>query len=81
MYQAGTLSGNPLAIIVGGMFGLFSTKGGMFGLFFTKGPIYNFNEAKRSDTAEFAKFYRGMSEEGAYFASSAFKVENERELL
>ena len=30
---------------------------GMFGFFFTEGPIYNFGDAKESDTAKFARFY------------------------
>ncbi|XWS37081.1 hypothetical protein CRYUN_Cryun19dG0012200 [Craigia yunnanensis] len=43
---------------------------GMFGFFFTKGPVHNFDDAKKSDTAKFARFYRGMLEEGVYFAPS-----------
>jgi glutamate-1-semialdehyde 2,1-aminomutase len=31
---------------------------GMFGFFFTAGPVNNFEDAKRSDTAKFAKFHR-----------------------
>ncbi|KAK7841325.1 glutamate-1-semialdehyde 2, partial [Quercus suber] len=30
---------------------------GMFGFFFTEGPVYNFGDAKESDTAKFARFY------------------------
>ncbi|KAJ4728838.1 Glutamate-1-semialdehyde 2,1-aminomutase 2, chloroplastic-like protein [Melia azedarach] len=36
---------------------------GMFGFFFTKGPVYNFKDAKISDTAKFARFHKGMLEE------------------
>ena len=42
--------------------------------FFTDGPVYNFEDAKKSDTAKFAKFYRGMLEEGVYFAPSQFEA-------
>ncbi|GMY19202.1 glutamate-1-semialdehyde 2,1-aminomutase 2, chloroplastic-like [Fagus crenata] len=47
---------------------------GMFGFFFTEGPVYNFEDAKKSDTAKFARFYRGMLEEGVYFAPSEFEA-------
>lgn len=47
---------------------------GMFGFFFTEGPVYNFEDAKKSDTAKFARFYRGMLEEGVYFAPSQFEA-------
>ncbi|KAA8540658.1 hypothetical protein F0562_024423 [Nyssa sinensis] len=108
MYQAGTLSGNPLAMTAGihtlkrlkepgsyeylnkitseliqGIVDAGKRAGhaicgayisGMFGFFFTEGPVYNFGDAKKSDTAKFAKFYRGMLEEGVYFAPSQFEA-------
>jgi glutamate-1-semialdehyde 2,1-aminomutase len=108
MYQAGTLSGNPLAMTAGietlkrlsapGVYdqldkitkklveGLSAaakeaghefTAGnirGMFGFFFQNGPVYNFEDAKKSDTAKFAKFHRGMLAEGVYFAPSQFEA-------
>ncbi|GMH23457.1 hypothetical protein Nepgr_025300 [Nepenthes gracilis] len=108
MYQAGTLSGNPLAMTAGihtlkrlkepGSYeylnkitselteGIVNAGkraghaicggyiGGMFGFFFTEGPVYNFEDAKRSDTAKFARFFRGMLEEGVYFAPSQFEA-------
>ncbi|KAJ0639194.1 Glutamate-1-semialdehyde 2,1-aminomutase [Helianthus annuus] len=108
MYQAGTLSGNPLAMTAGihtlkrlqgsgtydhldkvtnqlingildagkktghAMCGGYTS--GMFGFFFTDGPVYNFEDAKKSDAGKFAKFYRGMLEEGVYFAPSRFEA-------
>ncbi|GMY19228.1 glutamate-1-semialdehyde 2,1-aminomutase 2, chloroplastic-like [Fagus crenata] len=39
-----------------------------------EGPVYNFEDAKKSDTAKFARFYRGMLEEGVYFAPSEFEA-------
>ncbi|GMY19183.1 glutamate-1-semialdehyde 2,1-aminomutase 2, chloroplastic-like [Fagus crenata] len=108
MYQAGTLSGNPLAMTAGihtlkrlqkpgtykyldkitgelvqGIVDAGKKAGhtmcsgyirGMFGFFFTEGPVYNFEDAKKSDTAKFARFYRGMLEEGVYFAPSQFEA-------
>ncbi|PPS12148.1 hypothetical protein GOBAR_AA08479 [Gossypium barbadense] len=108
MYQAGTLSGNPLAMTAGiqtlkrlkepgtyeyldkitgqlvqGILDAGKKTGhaicggyinGMFGFFFTEGPVYNFDDAKKSDTAKFARFYRGMLEEGVYLAPSQFEA-------
>ncbi|GLT83817.1 hypothetical protein SLE2022_020870 [Rubroshorea leprosula] len=108
MYQAGTLSGNPLAMTAGihtlkrlqlpgtyeylnkitgelveGIINAGKKTGhaiyggyisGMFGFFFTEGPVYNFDDAKKSDADKFARFYRGMLEEGVYFAPSQFEA-------
>nr|GEW46997.1 glutamate-1-semialdehyde 2,1-aminomutase, chloroplastic [Tanacetum cinerariifolium] len=108
VYQAGTLSGNPLAMTAGihtlrrlqgsgsyeyldkvtkqltnGILDAGQKNGhamcggyirGMFGFFFTDGPVYNFEDAKKSDGDIFAKFYRGMLEEGVYFAPSQFEA-------
>ncbi|XP_010929589.1 glutamate-1-semialdehyde 2,1-aminomutase, chloroplastic [Elaeis guineensis] len=108
MYQAGTLSGNPLAMTAGihtlgrlmepgcyeyldkitgelvhGILDAGKRAGhemsggyirGMFGFFFTEGPVHNFEDAKRSDTAKFARFHRGMLEEGVYLAPSQFEA-------
>lgn len=108
MYQAGTLSGNPLAMtagihtlkrlqepgtydylykitgeLVSGILEVGKETGhemcggyvcGMFGFFFTEGPVFNFEDAKKSDTAKFARFHRGMLEEGVYLAPSQFEA-------
>ncbi|CAM6050284.1 unnamed protein product [Sphagnum compactum] len=108
VYQAGTLSGNPLAMTAGiytlqrlqkaGTYEYLDevtgklTQGilqaareaghdvcgghirGMFGFFFTAGPVNNFEDAKRSDTAKFAKFHRGMLERGVYLAPSQYEA-------
>ncbi|KAM1339825.1 glutamate-1-semialdehyde 2,1-aminomutase 2, chloroplastic-like [Malus sylvestris] len=108
MYQAGTLSGNPLAMTAGihtlkrlrepgsyeyldkitgeliqGIIDAGKRAGhamcggyisGMFGFFFTEGPVNNFEDAKKSDTTKFAKFYRGLLEEGVYLAPSQFEA-------
>jgi glutamate-1-semialdehyde 2,1-aminomutase len=108
MYQAGTLSGNPLAMTAGiktlellqrpgsyeqldrvtkrlaegmlkvaqetGQVGCGGQISGMFGFFFTEGPIHNFEDAKKSDTAKFGRFHRGMLEQGVYLAPSQFEA-------
>ncbi len=108
MYQAGTLSGNPLAMTAGiktlellqksgtyeyldkitkrlaeGMLQIaketsHATVGGqisgMFGMFFTGDPVHNYEDAKKSDTAKFGRFHRGMLEQGIYLAPSQFEA-------
>ncbi|PKA55260.1 Glutamate-1-semialdehyde 2,1-aminomutase, chloroplastic [Apostasia shenzhenica] len=108
VYQAGTLSGNPLAMtagihtlkrlqdpgcyhyldeitedLVSGIVEAGTAAGhelcgaciqGMFGFFFSAGPVYNYDDAKKSDIAKFAEFHRGMLEEGVYFAPSQFEA-------
>jgi glutamate-1-semialdehyde 2,1-aminomutase len=108
MYQAGTLSGNPLAMTAGiktlellqkpgtyeyldqitqklanGLLQVAKETGhaacsgqisGMFGLFFTSGPVHSYEDAKKSDTAKFGRFHRGMLERGVYLAPSQFEA-------
>ncbi|MBN3869243.1 glutamate-1-semialdehyde 2,1-aminomutase [Nostoc sp. JL33] len=108
VYQAGTLSGNPLAMTAGiktlellqkpgtyeyldritkkladGLLQITTETGhaacggqisAMFGLFFTSGPVHNYEDAKKSDTAKFGRFHRGMLEHGVYLAPSQFEA-------
>lgn len=106
VYQAGTLSGNPLAMAAGlaqlrelersnawsrleqlgvalenglrnavGTSGcIFHRAGSMFSLFFTAGPVRNLEDAKKSDTARFAKFFHYCLENGVYFPPSQFET-------
>ncbi|MEH2399136.1 glutamate-1-semialdehyde 2,1-aminomutase [Nostoc sp.] len=108
VYQAGTLSGNPLAMTAGiktlellqkpgtyeyldritkkladGLLQIAKENGhaacsgqisAMFGLFFTSGPVHNYEDAKKSDTAKFGRFHRGMLEHGVYLAPSQFEA-------
>ncbi|WP_427159332.1 glutamate-1-semialdehyde 2,1-aminomutase [Aliinostoc sp. HNIBRCY26] len=108
VYQAGTLSGNPLAMTAGiktlellqkpgnyeyleritkrladGLLQAAKETGhaacggsisAMFGLFFTSGPVHNYEDAKKSDTAKFGRFHRGMLERGVYLAPSQFEA-------
>ncbi len=108
VYQAGTLSGNPLAMSAGietlkelGRPGVWdrlekttaeiakglssaahsvgasvcvSRVGSMFGMFFTPGPVTDWESAKKSDTALFGRFFRGMLDGGVSIAPSQFEA-------
>jgi len=108
MYQAGTLSGNPLAMTAGietlkilGQEGTYEYLdkitgklingileagreaghevcgghiSGMFGFFFCEGPVKSFADATKSDTEKFARWHRGMLEQGVYLAPSQYEA-------
>ena len=108
VYQAGTLSGNPLAMAAGianleelnrknnyallenlgaqlaaGMRDAakaakipvqFNSCGSMFCAYFTNEPVHSLADAMKSDRARFAKFFRGMLDEGIYLAPSQFEA-------
>ena len=108
VYQAGTLSGNPLAMAAGcatldalalpGAYdrleslgarledGLRAARlegdvkatvnrvGSMVTLFFTPGPVTDYESAKRSDTALFARFFHALLEMGIYFPPGQYEA-------
>jgi glutamate-1-semialdehyde 2,1-aminomutase len=102
IYQAGTLSGNPLAVAAGiamlehlgahpGIYDALESRaaalcaqppagvtvnrvGSMFTFFFTDAPVTDYESAKRSDTARFARFFHHMLERGVYLAPSQFEA-------
>jgi glutamate-1-semialdehyde 2,1-aminomutase len=108
VYQAGTLSGNPLAMRAGlatlpkleapgfyaslqqkadrlasglrqalaesGMRGQVNQVGSLITLFFTTGPIQNYADAKKSDSADFAAFFREMLSRGILLPPSQFEA-------
>ncbi|HUK18854.1 MAG TPA: glutamate-1-semialdehyde 2,1-aminomutase [Bryobacteraceae bacterium] len=102
IYQAGTLSGNPLAVAAGlamlrtlkahpevysqleerarrlcaaAPAGITVNRvGSMFTFFFTDQPVTDWESARRSDTARFARFFRAMLERGIYLAPSQFEA-------
>ena len=102
VYQAGTLSGNPLAVAAGlamlrhlkkhpEVYAQLEVRaarlcaavpegitvnrvGSMFTCFFTSQPVTDYESAKRSDTARFARFFRAMLERGVYLAPSQFEA-------
>lgn len=102
IYQAGTLSGNPLAVTAGiamlrylnahpetydilersGQLleknappGLCVNRvGSMLTFFFEAGPVRNYEDAKKSDTARFGRFFHALLEKGIYFPPSQFEA-------
>jgi glutamate-1-semialdehyde 2,1-aminomutase len=48
--------------------------GSMFTLFFQDGPVANLEQAKRSDTERFARFFHAMLDEGVYWPPSQFEA-------
>jgi glutamate-1-semialdehyde 2,1-aminomutase len=110
MYQAGTLSGNPLAMAAGcatvkylrehkeeiypkleklseqlvrgvaaaakdaGVTLCANRVGSMFTWFFTAGPVTDWESAARSNTEQFARFFRGMLDNGVYLPPSQYEA-------
>jgi glutamate-1-semialdehyde 2,1-aminomutase len=108
VYQAGTLSGNPLAMRAGlaslakltaagfyealarkakrladglraalqesGVPGSVNASGSLLTLFFAADSIRNYAEAKKSDTARFAAFFREMLSRGVFLPPSQFEA-------
>jgi glutamate-1-semialdehyde 2,1-aminomutase len=108
VYQAGTLSGNPLAVAAGiaalqtlksgapyakleqmtaelvlglkkaaeqvGIPIQINTIGSMFTVFFTASPVTDFQTAKQSDSARYAKFFHALLKKGIYFPPSQFET-------
>jgi glutamate-1-semialdehyde 2,1-aminomutase len=52
----------------------FHRIGSMFCLYFTEGPVRNLADAKKSDTAAFARHFHALLREGIYFAPSQFEA-------
>jgi glutamate-1-semialdehyde 2,1-aminomutase len=108
VFQAGTLSGNPLAMAAGlatvetlrdespyagldrlaarladgldraatdaGVPHVVQRVGSMLTLFFTGEPVNNYEDAKRSDTARFGRFFWELLARGVYFPCSQFEA-------
>ena len=109
VYQAGTLSGNPIAMAAGltalktlrdnpniyrdlnylraslgaGLAAMFAEKGvrafvqgieSLSTVFFTEKPVFCYADAKKSDTARYARFFNGMLSRGVLMAPSQFEA-------
>ena len=109
VYQAGTLSGNPLAMAAGlatlevlqrepnvyerlesygarlasglgealtraGVPHTVNRVGSMLTVFFTEGPVTTFEDAARTDTAAFRRFFHALLEGGVYWPPSAYEA-------
>ena len=109
VYQAGTLSGNPVAMAAGlatlretarhGFYEELERRtarlatgleeiarrravparvgyaGSMWGAYFTDGPVRNYADAKRTDTALFARWHKAALARGVFLAPSAFEAD------
>jgi glutamate-1-semialdehyde 2,1-aminomutase len=108
VYQAGTLSGNPVAMAAGlatlrgtnragfyeeleqktkrlttglqtaarrhGVAATLGHAGSMWAVYFTEGPVRNYADAKRTDTALFARWHKAALARGVFLAPSAFEA-------
>jgi glutamate-1-semialdehyde 2,1-aminomutase len=107
VYQAGTLSGNPVAVSAGlatlarlddalyarlealgarleqglvravakaGVAACVQRVGSMLTLFFVGGPVRSWSDAKRSDTAAFARWHGAMLARGFYWPPAQFEA-------
>jgi glutamate-1-semialdehyde 2,1-aminomutase len=108
VYQAGTLSGNPLAMAAGcaaldalkdhgtyerldalairlqvglaraaqaaGVMLTVNRVGSMLTPFFCRGPVSDYDSAKTSDTALYARFFHGMLQRGVYLPPAQFET-------
>ena len=108
VYQAGTLSGNPVAMAAGlatlretsraGFYEALEQKtarlvaglralaqrhgvavsvghaGSMWGAYFAAGPVRNYTEARKADTALFARWHKAALARGVFLAPSAFEA-------
>ena len=52
----------------------FQRIGSMFCLYFTEGPVRNLADAKKSNTAAFARYFHASLEHGIYFAPSQYEA-------
>jgi glutamate-1-semialdehyde 2,1-aminomutase len=57
-----------------GIPGQINAIGSLATLFFTPEPVRNYNDAKRSDTKRYARFFREMLERGIFLAPSQFEA-------
>ncbi len=46
----------------------------MLTMFFCEGPVASWSDAKRADTAAYARYHRHMLEHGVYLAPSQFEA-------
>jgi glutamate-1-semialdehyde 2,1-aminomutase len=108
VYQAGTLSGNPLAMRAGlatlpkleapgfyeavnrstqrlaeglrkalretGISAQVHVAGSLLTLFFCERPVRSYDDAKKSDTAKFGKFFQEMLERGIFLPPSQYEA-------
>jgi len=108
VYQAGTMSGNPVAMAAGlatlretarpgfyealelrtdrlvagiaavaashGVPASVSHAGSMWGIYLTPGPVRNYDDARQTDTALFARWHKAALARGVFLAPSSFEA-------
>jgi glutamate-1-semialdehyde 2,1-aminomutase len=57
-----------------GIAGQVNAIGSLATLFFTANPVHNYDDAKRSDTKRYARFFREMLDRGVFLAPSQFEA-------
>ena len=62
------------ALAESGVAGRVNATGSLATLFFTAEPVSNYNDAKRSDTKRYARFFREMLDRGVFLAPSQFEA-------
>jgi glutamate-1-semialdehyde 2,1-aminomutase len=73
--QAGRLvAGLREALVESGIQGQINATGSLATLFFASAPVRNYNDAKRSDTKRYARFFREMLDRGIFLAPSQFEA-------
>jgi glutamate-1-semialdehyde 2,1-aminomutase len=73
--QAGRLvAGLREALVESGIPGQINATGSLATLFFASAPVRNYNDAKRSDTKRYARFFREMLDRGVFLAPSQFEA-------
>jgi len=72
--QLGAQMENSMKAITKGKPLTFKRIGSMFCLYFTNGPVLNLADAKKSDSAAFARYFHASLNEGIYFAPSQFEA-------
>ncbi len=87
VYQAGTLSGNPLATAAAavgqaasdaltkeGVPHRLRTAGNLFSIFFTSDSVGDFDAARQQDTRAYAAFFHAALDRGVYLPPSAYEA-------
>ena len=89
VYQAGTLSGNPLAMYMGkknledgikanlkklGLDYTVNRAGSLVCLFFTKGPVESYDDAKKCDIEKFNLYFKELLERGILVGPSQYEA-------
>ncbi len=68
------VSGLSQQLAESGLPGQINSRGSLATLFFCEGPVRNYDDAKRSDTARYAEFFREMLSRGVFLAPSQFEA-------